>query len=367
MAVATQEQKPFQGVDRLEAGDRIRPFSLPDPDGKLINPLFDHLAGKPLVLIFECAGSGPSYGDELSGLTETLESSEFAPGGQPRTAVVLAVTRRSLAANRALQNSQTLPFPILADAKAEVYRACGLDPQTIGRSAVTFVLDANLRMVAVIDGGGATRGAKILTALESASEDPATTAMAGHPPVLVLPRTLTARDCADLIDYWHRPAPVWEAEGLNSRGFEQETGDFMVRNKDYGKVLQRVVRDGPLQKYLDAKIHRRVMPEIRKAFQTKVSRREEYRIAGYDAAEDGSLGPHRDNPTKETRHRRFTLSVALNAGDFEGGALRFGEYSQQGYRVPTGTAIVWSCTLLHDILPVTAGRRFILGTHLFGN
>ena len=110
---------------------------------------------------------------------------------------------------------------------------------------------------------------------------------------------------------------------------------------------------------------RRVIPEIRTAFSAKITRREEYRIAGYDAAEGGSLGAHRDNPTKETRHRRFTVSVTLNAGDFEGGALRFGEYSRQGYLVPTGTAIVWSCSLLHEVLPVTSGRRFILGTHLF--
>ncbi len=28
-------------------------------------------------------------------------------------------------------------------------------------------------------------------------------------------------------------------------------------------------------------------------------------------------------------------------------------------------AVIWSCTLLHEVLPVTAGRRFILGTHVF--
>lgn len=108
------------------------------------------------------------------------------------------------------------------------------------------------------------------------------------------------------------------------------------------------------------------MPQIAKTFQTRVSRREDYRIACYDAAQDGWLGPHRDNPTKQTRHRRFTLAVTLNAEEFEGGALRFREYSARGYRVPTGSAIVWSCALLHEVTPVTAGRRFILGTHLFG-
>ncbi len=68
----------------------------------------------------------------------------------------------------------------------------------------------------------------------------------------------------------------------------------------------------------------------------------------------------------ETRHRRFTLSVMLNAGGFEGGGLRFREYGEQEYLVETGTVIVWSCALLHEVLPITAGQRFILGTHLFG-
>jgi predicted 2-oxoglutarate/Fe(II)-dependent dioxygenase YbiX len=169
------------------------------------------------------------------------------------------------------------------------------------------------------------------------------------------------------MEVWHRPVQLWEGDGFTTQGFDKSTGDFKVRNKGYGHVVQMVVRDTKVQHYLDAKLQRRVMPEIHKTFQTKVSRREEYRIACYDAAEGGSLGPHRDNATKPTRHRRFTLAVTLNGGAFEGGGLQFREYSRRGYRVPSGTAIVWSCSLLHEVLPVTSGRRFILGTHLFGN
>ncbi|WP_422366153.1 redoxin domain-containing protein [Pelagibius sp.] len=361
MASGGKDLKPFQSPERLEAGDRIRPFALPDQDGDPVHPLSDHLAGKPLILVFERNETAPSFAAEVRGLSTILVDASIDD------VVVLAITRRSPADNKVLGDTEDLPYPLLSDSKAETYRAYGLETADASGSVTTFVLDTNLRLVALIDGGGASHGGEILNALETATADPTDVPLAGHPPVLVLPRVLSERDCADLIDYWHEPAPVWEAEGLNSRGFMEETGDFMVRNKDYGKVLQRVVRDVPLQKYLDTKLNRRVITEIRKAFQTKISRREEYRIAGYDAAEGGCLGPHRDNPTKETQHRRFTVSVALNGGAFEGGGLRFGEYSQQGYLVPTGTAIVWSCTLLHDVMPVTAGQRFILGTHLFGN
>ena len=367
MARTAAKEKPFRAVDRLEGGDRIPPFRLLDQDGRPRSPLDDSLAGKPLVLVFGCDGPGASFSEELAALAGVLQQGGFTLGGGPDEAVVLAISRHPPAENLALKNSAAIPFPILTDAEGGLYQACGLDPRTIGRSTVSFVLDGNLRMVELFDGGGTTRGPQILEALRDAARDPAAAPLAGHAPVLVLPRALTARDCADLIDHWHKPAPVWEVDGLTSRGFDQEKGDFMVRNKDYGKVLQLVVRDPELQKYLDNKLNRRVMPEIRKAFSTKVTRREEYRIAGYDAAEEGSLGAHRDNPTKETRHRRFTISVTLNGGEFEGGALRFNEYSHKGYLVPTGTAIVWSCSLLHEVLPVTAGRRFILGTHLFGN
>jgi predicted 2-oxoglutarate/Fe(II)-dependent dioxygenase YbiX len=110
-----------------------------------------------------------------------------------------------------------------------------------------------------------------------------------------------------------------------------------------------------------------VLPEIDKAFRSQATRREDYRIACYDSAEEGGLPAHRDNPTPQTHHRLFTVSVHLNAGDYDGGGLCFREFGDQVYEVERGTAVVWSCTLLHEVAPVTRGRRFILGTHLFNN
>jgi len=57
----------------------------------------------------------------------------------------------------------------------------------------------------------------------------------------------------------------------------------------------------------------------------------------------------------------------LNAGDYEGGRLRFPEYGDHGYEVERGTGIVWSRSPLHEVDPVTRGRRFILGTHFFND
>lgn len=56
MIAQTQRRAAFTGADRLEAGDRIPPFALPDEHGAAISPLDDFRAGRPLVLVFECEG-----------------------------------------------------------------------------------------------------------------------------------------------------------------------------------------------------------------------------------------------------------------------------------------------------------------------
>ncbi len=164
------------------------------------------------------------------------------------------------------------------------------------------------------------------------------------------------------------PAPVWPSDGFASAGHEVETGDFKVCHAGaYGSVTELVLRDRPMQDYLDRRLHRRLRPEMRKAFQTGVSRREAYRIARYDAVASGNLRPHRDNATPQTAHRRFTMTINLNAGVYVDGALRFREYGEQLYEVDRGSAVVWSASLLHEVLPVTQGSRFVLGVHPFGD
>ena len=59
-----------------------------------------------------------------------------------------------------------------------------------------------------------------------------------------------------------------------------------------------------------------------------------------------------------TAHRRFACTINLNAEDYEGGDLRFPEFGPQTYRAPTGGAVVFSCSLLHEATDVTRGRRY---------
>lgn len=54
----------------------------------------------------------------------------------------------------------------------------------------------------------------------------------------------------------------------------------------------------------------------------------------------------------------------LNTGEFEGGDLRFPEFDGAPHRPGCGDAVVFSASLLHEVTPVTAGRRYALLTFL---
>jgi hypothetical protein len=105
--------------------------------------------------------------------------------------------------------------------------------------------------------------------------------------------------------------------------------------------------------------------ELAKAFAYRASRFEGFKIACYQASDRGFFGAHRDNLSPATTHRRFALTLNLNDG-YQGGQLRFPEYGPELYRPAPGAALLFSCSHLHEVLEVTAGRRFVLLSFLFG-
>jgi predicted 2-oxoglutarate/Fe(II)-dependent dioxygenase YbiX len=128
--------------------------------------------------------------------------------------------------------------------------------------------------------------------------------------------------------------------------------DDMKRRRDV------LIEASDLQDEIRDALRRRLVPEIRKAFQFEATRIERFVVSCYDAAEGGMFRAHRDNTTLGTAHRRFAVSINLNAEAFEGGDLRFPEFGRRTWRPPTGGAVVFSCSLLHEAMPVTAGRRY---------
>ncbi len=330
----------------LEPGDRAPHFLLADIDGKTRSPVENQVAGKPLVLLFQ-GGDGPGYA-EFGDRIATFD--EF-------DAVLFVIARCTPAENCELQGRLGDAPRVLADPTGEVFRSYGCT------NAAIFVLDLNSRIIDVYaPSGGSTDVDRALAEVGAAYRDAPEATLSMHAPVLVLPRVLDRPMCRRLMAEWEK----LDSQATAARGAKrnQASSDFFDA---YGHVRQHVPRDPALLGELDARLPRRLGQEILKVFQTSIARREDYRIAHYDAADQGRLSPHRDNMTPATKHRRFTVSIQLNPEEYEGGELRFPEYGRQLYRGATGTAIAFSASLLHEVVPVTRGRRFMLGTHLFGN
>jgi 2OG-Fe(II) oxygenase superfamily len=141
-----------------------------------------------------------------------------------------------------------------------------------------------------------------------------------------------------------------------------------MRMPDYGRGdrIDHWIVDKDTETLLYRHIAMRVVPEIAKAFQYRITRWERLRIAGYKGQRGGELHGHRDN-VEPTPYRRFAMSINLNTEEFTGGELRFPEFGDHRYRPESGAAIVFSSSLLHEAMHVTSGRRFVLLAFLFGD
>jgi predicted 2-oxoglutarate/Fe(II)-dependent dioxygenase YbiX len=173
-----------------------------------------------------------------------------------------------------------------------------------------------------------------------------------HAPVMIVPRVLDPDLCRRLIAHYE------EQGGEVSGVMRQQNGRTVGVIDDFKKRRDAIILDEGLRSEIQLSIARRLLPEIRKAYRFQVTRIERYIVACYDAEEGGYFRPHRDNRTTGTEHRQFACSINLNAEEFEGGDLRFPEYGTRTYRPPTGGAVIFSCSLLHEATPVTRGTRY---------
>ncbi len=178
-------------------------------------------------------------------------------------------------------------------------------------------------------------------------------------PILTLANVLEPELCRHLVDCFERGA------GRDS-GFMQDGQGGSVERFDDGWKRRRdfMLTDPRLIASIRARIARRVAPEIKKAFQMAVTRIERDLVARYDAETGGHFGPHRDDTGISVAHRRFAVSINLNA-DFDGGEISFPEYSPQAFKAAPGTAIVFSASILHQVSRVTRGQRYVFLTFLF--
>ena len=172
-------------------------------------------------------------------------------------------------------------------------------------------------------------------------------------PALIVPRVFEPALCRRLID-------IYEADGGHSSGFmvDVDGQTVQVHRPSSKRRSDFRIDDEALKHELNARLIRWLVPSIERAFQFTPTRIERHLVACYDAKDAGFFQAHRDNTTKATAHRRFAVTLNLNTEDYEGGDLRFPEFGSATYRAPTGGAIVFSCSLLHEAEPVTKGTRY---------
>ncbi|MFC7380193.1 2OG-Fe(II) oxygenase [Brevundimonas sp. GCM10030266] len=212
-----------------------------------------------------------------------------------------------------------------------------------------FLVDPALHILEVVGAEGAAGLVSRVRRLPPPARHGGFEAMA---PVLVTPRIFEPGFCDRLMDHYRQT-------GGEPSGFMREIDGVttLMMNDQHKRRSDVIVEDGHFQKQIVARLNRRLIPQIEKAFNFKPTRIERYLVARYDSETGGFFRPHRDNTTKGTAHRRFAVSINLNS-DYDGGDLRFPEFGDRTYRPPPGGACVFSCSVLHEATPVTRGERF---------
>lgn len=307
----------------LNRGERAPDFVLPIMDGSQTR-FYSRAGGRPTLLIFA----------KEERVLEGLEVSEAVD--------VFVVSPLVLAKANAT---------VFIDSENAVGKAYGLD----GVFAA-FALDINLRVLSGIQDPQAFD--QIYRAFKSQSS-PQARDIDVQAPVLLIPNVLTPDICRVLIN-------VWATKGNTETGVESSKSGVRRDVIDYQNKKRRdhEVTDAQLLRLLTSTVGRRVMPEVQRAFHYRATRFEGFKIACYDAESGGFFRAHRDNLSPSTAHRRFALTLNLN-DDYTGGHLIFPEFGPHRYRPSAGDAIAFSSSFLHEVQPVTRGRRFTLLSFLF--
>ena len=324
----------------LMPGDRIPDFARPDAAGKTLM-FYDLHLGQPMALFV--LGRAAEARAALAALADPATDW----GEVTRVGLVLG----SPAECSALVHQLNPGFLVLADDGALSQHLLG----GTATGATAFVLDDNLRITERLQAGADLEAFMGQVAgLYAARPKPSPRTHVQQAPVLFIPRVLDADFCAGLIGHF-------EETGGTPSGVAYVQGDTANWKPDPSVKMRRDIylNDGPWLERVKDSLVRRVLPEIQRCFNFQVTQHEVFKVIRYDAGA-GYFRPHRDNETRDTQHRRFAMTLNLNTGAYEGGQLRFPEFGPDLYEPERGGAAVFSCSLLHEAVPVTRGSRYAL-------
>ncbi len=179
-------------------------------------------------------------------------------------------------------------------------------------------------------------------------------------PVLLLPRVFEPEFCTRLID-------CFERDGGTESGFaaEVEGKTTTVVNPLFKRRKDVALEDEALLAETRERLERRLLPMVKRALNWQATEIERFLVCHYGEDDQGFFMAHRDDATAGTAHRKFAVTVNLNAEAYDGGDLRFPEFGRRLYRPPTGGAVVFCCSLLHEVTPVTRGVRYCFVPFLY--
>lgn len=338
----------------LAAGDRAPNFVLPGHDGKF-RMLYDQVSGRPVTLLFAGEFQPPILPAPLLGFE--AEAGRFEAGGVDVFCVNLAAPE---AARAMLPNIQIWSDPERKITEAYLsqlgFGGCGAleDGNVIG-----VLLDANQRVLTVMSSNGGDLARGVLDFYAGRPAAPGAQVRRSNAPVLVMPDLLDPEMCAALIQLFEQGKVEEGTVGSVLAG--QETIRLHHEKK---KRLDCNIEDPALHRVLHNVIGRRLAPEVSKAFHFEGFQFDRFVVCRYAADREDRFRTHRDNVSPETADRRFAMTLNLNGDEYEGGGLVFPEYGADHYKPGNGGAVVFSCSLLHEALPVTKGVRFALLTFL---
>lgn len=263
-------------------------------------------------------------------------------------------------------------YLLLWDLDQKVARELGAIAPAVegGRPTLTtmsYIIDPSLHVAATLPiTDPAQHLDEIARFLEGALAHPTPVPAPGEPirggvaPILLVPGVLEPALCRELMDTFERGHPQESGLMKSAPGEDALVVDYARKRR---RDLQ--IEDPRLLEAVHSRMERRVVPEIRAAFQFEVAYIERYVIGCYDAETGGHFSAHRDNTGPATAHRKFACTINLNSDDYEGGDLSFPEFGLQRYRAPVGGAVVFSCTLLHEAHTVTRGHRYAVIPFLY--
>ncbi len=318
------------------------------------NYAFDTTAGRYVVLCFYLSAGNPVGRDAIEHV--------LAKRGQFDDEHIcffgVSLDPRDEAEQRVRESLPGIRF--FWDANGAISRLYGAIPRDAdpGKAEVParrfwIVLDPTLRVLRVVpfarDGSNADAVFNYLAELPPPERFAGTEIQA---PILFLPNVFEPEFCCKLID-------LYEQDGGAESGFMRDIDGKTVEVRDYARKRRRdfIIEDPEVIRQTQARVLRRIRPEILKVYCFNASRMERYIVGCYSAEDRGHFRAHRDNTTKGTAHRRFAVSINLNA-EFEGGEVSFPEYGPRSFKPPPGGAVIFPCALLHAVSPVTQGRRY---------